>query len=221
MLEHDRQRQIQNYEDRLVQFGYSPLTLDWGENSRQDVRFAVLADLALRSPQSSVLDVGCGFADLYAFLHQKGWTGRYTGVDIVPGLLATAHDRYPGLDLQNVDISNPAVHLGTYDYVIGSGLLNLKLQAEDHATHVVKVLQAMHRHAQKAVCVDFLSTYVDFQKPESWHTNPGWVFDQAKQLSRRVTLRHDYLPYEFAVVIFVDDSLSERKVFQGFERVEQ
>jgi SAM-dependent methyltransferase len=217
MQDADLQINIEQYEKRLAQYGYSPLTLDWGENHRQDVRYAVLAEYALRSPESSVLDVGCGFADLYKFLKQNGWRGHYTGLDLVPGLLEVAQSQHPGLDLKQVDISAPNIELGRYDYVIGSGLLNIKLQAEDNQTHIQTVLKAMYQHAKVAVCVDFLSSYVDFQKPVSWHTNPGWALDVAKQLSRRVLLRHDYLPYEFALFIFVDDSISEGKVFRSFE----
>jgi SAM-dependent methyltransferase len=48
------------------------------------------------SPASNVLDVGCGNARLLAFLAQRGWHGRYVGVDSSAGLLATAA-RYAGI----------------------------------------------------------------------------------------------------------------------------
>jgi SAM-dependent methyltransferase len=217
LKEDDRQDYIEQYESRLRKYGYSPETLGWGKYGRQEVRFSVLTDYALQIRESSILDVGCGFADLYDFLIKKGWQGRYTGIDIVPGLLEVALERHPDLDLRQIDITADSVNLERYDFVIASGMLNAELKVGDNQTHIAKALNSMFQHARVAVCVDFLSTYVEFRKPGSWHTDPGWALSVAKRLSRRVMLRHDYLPFEFALLIFKDDSISERNVFQAFE----
>jgi ubiquinone/menaquinone biosynthesis C-methylase UbiE len=217
MHEVDQQSLIREYENRLQEFGYSPLTVDMGQHHRRDVRFSVMAEYALNDPTGSVLDVGCGFADLYEYLTQNGWQGKYTGIDLVPGLLQSARDRLPDLDLRQVDMSAREVNIEPHDYVIALGIFNHKLDKTENLTYISQALKNMHHCAKKVVSADFLSTYVDFQKPMSWHTNPGWVFDAAKQISRRVLLRHDYIPYEFGLFMFADDAISERNVFQGFE----
>jgi hypothetical protein len=33
-----------------------------------------------------------------------------------------------------------------------------------------------------------------------------------------VILRDDYMPYEFSMFLFRDDSISDRRVFESFER---
>lgn len=217
MNDTDRRDYIERYEGRLREFGYSPETLGWGKQGRQHVRFAVLAEPALRHPTSSVLDVGCGFADLHNFLVQKGWRGAYTGVDIVPGLLQMARERRPDLDLREMDLSVCAEGLGLFDFVIASGVLNAALKVGDNAAHIAQMVGAMWARCRVAVCVDFMSTYVDFRKPGSWHTDPAWALGAAKRLSRRVLLRHDYMPFEFALFIFKDDAVSEQNVFRAFE----
>jgi SAM-dependent methyltransferase len=217
MNERDRAEYIQRYEARLAEFGYSPETLGWGKQGRQEVRFTVLAEYALRRPDSSVLDVGCGFADLYDFLRARGWHGRYTGIDLVPGLLAVARERHPGLDLREMDITAVEHGLEPHDFVIASGVFNARLSAGDNPAHIQRALAAMLGLAREAVCVDFMSTYVDFQKPGAWHTDPCWAYTAARALSRRIVLRSDYMPYEFALFLFRDDSVSERRVFRAFE----
>lgn len=217
MKAQDKAEYIQRYEARLQQFGYSPETLGWGKHGRQDVRFGVLAEYALRDRESSVLDVGCGFADLYDFLRHRGWAGRYVGMDVVPGLLSVARERHPTLELQMADITE-AEGLGSFDYVISSGTFNAQLVAQDNREHIERALRAMFFAATQAVCADFLSTYVDFQKPGAWHSDPAWIFSFAKTLSRRVTLRHDYMPFEFSVFIFRDDEVTEQRIFRPVQR---
>jgi SAM-dependent methyltransferase len=214
LKEKDRRETIERYENRLRQFGYSPETLGWGKQGRQEVRFGVLSQPILEFSDSSVLDVGCGFADLYDFLVAHGWHGTYCGIDIVPGLLKVARARHPDLDLYEGDIASDALQWVKYDYVVASGVFNAKLSDGDNLEYIELSLRNMLHLANSAVCVDFMSTHVDFQDPKGWHTDPVWAFTLAKKLSRRVVLRHDYMPYEFALFVYCDDSISMRNVFQ-------
>jgi SAM-dependent methyltransferase len=213
----DRLNYVERYEKRLQEFGYSPETLGWGINGRQAVRFSVLAELALNQADSSVLDVGCGFCDLYDFLRKYGWQGRYTGIDIVPGLIDLARQRHPVLDVRELDITDDCASLDDYDFVISSGALNATLPSGDNERHIESALRAMYLHSRRAACVDFMSSYVDFQKPGAHHTDPGWAFAMAKRITRRALLRHDYMPFEFSLFLFRDDAVSERRVFSAFE----
>jgi hypothetical protein len=63
----------------------------------------------------------------------------------------------------------------------------------------------MFELAGRVVCVDFMTTHVDFQRPEGWHTDPAWAIDLARRLSKRWSLRNDYMPFEFALTIHRDD----------------
>ena len=210
---------INRYEARLKQYGYSPKSLGWGKEGRQGIRFAVLAEEVLKEPNSSVLDVGCGFADLYDFLVACGWKGHYHGIDIVPGLIQIARRRHPKLAIQNCDITSNHGLKNIYDYIICSGVFNAKLSQSDNNHHITKALKSMFKLARKCVCVDFMSTYVDYEHSEAWHTDPIWAFETAMELSRRVSLRHDFMPYEFALFIYRDDTVSNRNIFQAVENV--
>jgi SAM-dependent methyltransferase len=214
----DRLDFVTRYEKRLREFGYSPATLGWGINGRQDVRFSVLGEFALQTRDSSVLDVGCGFCDLYDFLKTRGWRGHYTGIDIVPGLLEVARQRHSGLDIRELDITAETAVLEDYDFVIASGTFNAALPSGSNEVNVETALRRMQEHSNVSTCVDFLSTYVDFQKPGSYHTDPVWAFSAAKKLTQRVILRHDYMPYEFSIFLLRDDAISERNVFKSFEK---
>jgi SAM-dependent methyltransferase len=221
-LDHrDLQDYIIRYESRLRQFGYSPETLGWGKEGRQKVRFSVLSHPILKFPSSSVLDVGCGFADLYDYLVAHGWHGHYCGIDIVPGLLQTARERHSSLDLREIDITCLDLPLETHDFLVASGVFNAKLKMGNNLRHTETALQNMFRLSRVAVCVDFMSTYVDYRCRDGWYTDPAWAFAFAKKVTRRVELRHDYMPFEFTLILYKDDSISESNVFNVTENVIQ
>lgn len=213
MYEEDRYYYIQRYEQWLREFGQTPQALGWGKHARQQNRFHVLAQMAIQEPNCSVLDVGCGFADLYDYLAKCGWRGKYTGIDIVQKLLEIAIKRHPDLELYQMDIADAGGVLDMHDYVIASGVFNAKLQRGDNYEHITESLKRMYELSNKAVCVDFLSSYVDYMKEDSFHVSPEWAFSEARKLSKRVTLRHDYMPYEFALYIYRDDTISQENVF--------
>jgi SAM-dependent methyltransferase len=203
----DRAAYVERYERRLAQHGRSPQALGWGRPGREPIRFAVMAEVIEAVGAESVLDVGCGFADLYDHLRERGWTGRYQGIDIVPGLLTEARRRTPGRSVEEADVASyrPG-ESGVFDVAVASGVFNARLEAQDNRQHIERSVGRMWELSRQAICVDFMSTHVDFQHPDAWHTDPAWALALARHHSRRFTLRHDYLPYEFALAVYHDDT---------------
>jgi SAM-dependent methyltransferase len=208
-------RYIDRFEGALARHGDSRAGLCDGKGGRQDVRFPVLAAPALADPASSVLDIGCGFADLYAFLRANGWRGRYTGIDIVPGLLKVARERFPEIALHEHDASDSLDAFAPHDFVIACGVMNLELPNGGNPAHIERFLGTMFACARRAVCIDFMTSNVDFKHPGAWHTDPAWAWSVANRLTRRVALRADYMPFEFALFLYKDVSVSARNVYQG------
>ncbi len=214
----DKDEYIKRYQARLNEFGYSPATLGWGKGGRQDIRFKVLAQPILKHANSSVLDIGCGFGDLFRFLKMNHWNGTYTGVDIVPGLLNVARELDPQINVIEADITSPNFSLISerFDYVVASGVFNARLKISNNEEHIVTALKNMFLLSKIAMCVDFMSTYVDYQNPAAYHTDPLWALGTVKKISRRVVLRHDYMPFEFALIVYKDDVATSNNVFKGF-----
>ena len=202
----DRRAYVERYERRLHEHGHSPLTLGWGKPGRESVRFEVMAELIDEVGGESVLDVGCGFADLYDHLKARGWKGSYHGIDIVPGLLAEALTRHPELSVAEADIANylPGER-DRFDVAIASGVFNARLQDGRNDEHIRASVTRMFELSRQAICVDFMSTNVDFQHASAWHTDPCWALTLAASLGKRFSLRHDYMPFEFALAVYRDD----------------
>ena len=199
----DRKQYIDRYTRRVREHGYSRRALGWS-NPDSNLRFKVLSEPILRDRNASVLDVGCGFADLYRFLRNSGWNGRYTGIDIVPALLDMARERDGGIDLHEKDVSELSPKEGMYDYVLSSGIFNASLICEDNRQHIVDTLSCMFALCKRAVCADFLSTHHSPQVQGVCYADAVWMLQIAFSISRCVNLRHDYMASDFSVFIYRD-----------------
>jgi len=160
----------------------------------------------------SVLDVGCGFGDLYGFLTAQGWTGRYVGIDFVSDLVVEGKKRFPDAELlvgdfEDHDFDEP------FDYVIASGIFNFRLTQEDNWTYIVRTLEKMLALASSGVGVDFMTTWVDFQNPIAFHTDPCVLIQNVRNLTRRFVIRQDYMPYEYALYLYHDTHIDHDNTF--------
>jgi SAM-dependent methyltransferase len=212
----DREASIQTYRALLEQHGPVPQALGLGVCPRQEVRFSVLWEDLRHQPDASVLDVGCGFGDLCTYLRARGWRGRYRGIDLVPESVAIARGRHPDADVRVLDLT-AAGPLEPADFVYEAGIFNYRLPSGNEQAHATAMLGAMFRTAARAVVCDWLSAYVDFRRPESCHWDPAFILRTARSLTKRVRLRMDYLPYEFAVILYKDDAVGPNKIFTALQ----
>ena len=211
----DKESLIKLYNERFDKFGISPETLGWNARSRQSVRFSMFWFLMEKKKRASILDVGCGFADLARFLRKKGWKGDYCGVEINPQLARCAKENSGESDIVVRDITEDKLDC-KFDYVFASGLFNRMLLSQDNASFVQEMLRAMHHHAIYLAVADLFSPFVDHQKDESYHVDIGWVCNIASKISRRFFLSHSYMPFEFMLGLYKDDTFGETFVFNEF-----
>lgn len=193
------------YQQRLTEYGPNIRALSSGTEERRDMRFDVLSGVGIETG-ASVLDVGCGFADLYAYLRQRGCDVNYTGVDLVPELVEQARASHPNLDVRVQDIQTDPPADGSYDYVVCSQTFNLRFEGrtEDNTKLVQDMMRRMFAIAKRGVAIDFVTDYVDFREPYLIYRNPEAMFRFAKTLTRRVVLRHDYPLFEFCLYLYPD-----------------
>jgi SAM-dependent methyltransferase len=191
------------YRQRLKQHDESVQILAAGTEGRRNIRFGVLTDLGI-TPGCSVLDVGCGLADYYAFLIERGFDVSYTGVDIVPDFIEKGRLKYPGLDLQVRDLLSDPLSSQSYDFVVSTHTFTLRFGDNSNLPLVQSMMKAMFEIARKGVAVDFITKYVDFQEPLLEYHSPEEMFKLAKSLTKRVVLRHDYPLYEFCLYLYPD-----------------
>lgn len=202
MNEADKAEIIARYESRLGQYGHDVRTLASGSDEKQAIRYRTLCEIGIETGDS-ILDIGCGFGDFYGFLKREGIDVKYTGYDIVPGLIEAARKDHPDAVFELADIQNTPPS-GSFDWVTSSQAFNNKLKYENNAEVVKQILMIAFDACLKGIAFDMMSKLVDFQEDRLYYFDPADMFYAARSLTKRVVLRHDYLHYEFCLYIYKD-----------------
>jgi len=199
---------ITHYSKLYKKFGDSPKSIGWTKG-KQELRFNAVTGIS-NLKKTSVLDIGCGFGDLAAFLNKKKLNVRYTGVDINEKFIEIAKKKYPKKFFEVRDVEkNP--YRKKFDWVFAIGTTN----HSGSYKYIEKLLTEMFHLCRKGVVMDFLTTYVDYMMPGNFHASPEHIFKIAKKLSKKVVIRHDYLPFEFCVYVYKSDKITKNTSFSN------
>jgi SAM-dependent methyltransferase len=186
----------------IAAHGDSLSSVDWGSASSQELRFDVLYDIGINR-SSTVLDVGCGRGDFFDYLNTKGGIERYQGIDITPGMIELAKQRFPETSFAVCDLLHDPYPEGSYEFVVASGIFYLKIDDnENFLRHMVTSLFAVCSHGLAFNC---LSEYTKEKEEGEFYFNPCNVFSVCQQLTPFVTLRHDYKKNDFTIHMFKHD----------------
>lgn len=207
----ERRAMAERYRREFERHGATSSALHIPKARQQDVSFRALTEI--ETPFSgSVLDVGCGFADFLGYLEHQRLEVHYTGIDIVPEFLDEARRRHPGADLRLSDLLLDPPQ-GSFDWVMLSGTLNFRLEQGDTEAYVENMLTRMFETARRGIAANFLSTRVDWRRPEAHHSDPARILGQLSTLGPRFAVRHDYMPYQFTVYAWRDARIDSDSIF--------
>lgn len=197
-------------------WGDSPRSVMWPKG-RQDIRFRALTRHIPVNSSFSLLDFGCGLADLRQYLSARFAAFDYTGVDIVSEFIEADRAKYPTDRFQLVrDFSEVD---GSFDHIVASGVFNT-LYTDDTASHrdyVYRALQHLFDRATVSLAVNFMTDQVDFMQPGAYHQNVAELQQfVSRQLSRRWLVDQSYMPYEFTIVVWKDAVIRRpENIFNG------
>lgn len=194
----EKERLLGFYNGLIAEHGpYSPKAVSWENESSKRVRLSVLSEVGNLNNRS-ILDMGCGFGDLYDQLRTRHKDFSYTGIDINPVLISTAKEKYPGVDFQALDFGE--YKGGTTDFILSSGALSFKI--DNYKEKYFSVIKHMFETAKVAVAFNMLDssqhvnddTFAAYSVPE--------VYDFCSTLTNKLAVRHDYLPHDFTVYMY-------------------
>lgn len=204
MVMMSRKRKIQQYYSRRVfpdWEGYE--ILSWSSREAQFQRFQVLLDI-MRSYFSggacpTLLDVGCGLAELAPFLENADFSVSYVGVDLTEEVIGEAAQRHPGLDLRLLDVfADPCPFPEqAFDVVFASGIFNMELgNNQDFAVSGMQRLASLAKHLAVA---NFLHRRSLLQHSICHFYDPGKLLAQLQLKGVPLQLHENYLDNDFTL----------------------
>lgn len=210
-----KQLQIDYFEDLLAKHGENHLALDWNSRESQKLRYKILNEIFIygkKASNISVLDIGCGFGDLFGFLKAEGFLKRnkinYTGYDISAKLLSVAKKKYSEARFELKDILEER-HLSKFDYAFCSGIFNIRTHdAQAHFEFVKSMLLRIYDMVNCGVAVNFLSEGAlpisdpdDLNSGRYHYFRPEEILNFCRFICGRYVLRHDYHPGDFSIFL--------------------
>jgi SAM-dependent methyltransferase len=212
----DKQKILERYSQRIKKVGHGPAAI--GEpKKRQGFYFDFLTSVDGLEPGDSVLDIGCGYGDLYDFLRSKGWNGSYIGIDINSELTAEGSRRYPGIDLRVQDIQQAPIDVVS-DWCICCQALTSDTESIPFLQHLESMLDIMWKTCRKGLLFNMLSPLADFTNEVHARPPVHSVLEIVSRLTKRFTLRHDYMPFEYAVYAYRENAINrDRLIFSAHD----
>lgn len=195
------------YESHVRRFGYGYKGLGFGRRSSQQRRFAAL--LALGSFHGRrLLDMGCGFGDLLAFLTARGVQPIYTGVDLCAPMIERCRRRFAGTSARFVTADALTYQPeAQHDYVVASGLFGYG--AKDARERIRPTLQRLFAMSGIGLAANFLSRRAATRSPARLYLHAADVLQYALALTPAVRLDHAYLPNDFTLCLYRTPSWRE------------
>lgn len=191
---------IVTFYSRLVEkHKFAPQALDWGSQKSQEQRFSVLIQID-QLDGMTILDLGCGLADLLSYLQRNHINVNYTGYDITPAMIESACQRFPHAQLEVRDLMAQSDCQPQFDYVLASGIFYLR-QVEP-MTYLELMVRRMFALCRKGVAFNTLSALAPQHNPGEFYADPAQVLTMCLKITPYVVIRHDYLPHDFTVYLY-------------------
>lgn len=209
LTEKQRQRIITRHRNSISRYGYTPNALFWSSREIQHKRFEVLVRVMEIFPgavaRPSVLDVGCGFGDLWNYCKDCGIDVDYYGIDLSPDMVKSASCQNPGIKAGQGDIFDLDPQPRSHDFVFLSGALNevvddLPSQKGDYARATIR---RMYQACRCAVAFNLLDARHEWtaSRPDLQSFDPGEILGYCREFADEVQMLEGYLDNDFTVYL--------------------
>lgn len=172
----------------------SSLALGWREPEDQLLRFEILAEIGDLN-HSTVLDAGCGYADLYPFLKERHpGLQHYYGIEQMPEMLKRASEKFghlPDVTLLKGNFLNKL--LPVCDYVLASGSLN-------YGQDIFEAITALYQLCNIGLGFNLLRKVTGKGILRAY--DPYEIISFVQKMDAKVVLRDDYAEEDFTLFAY-------------------
>lgn len=193
------------YQSKLKTHGLNdPQALSYNSRTTQELRFAQFLKLIPKDKPATLLDVGCGLGDFAGYLTRNNYTQfSYTGLDLVPEMIAGAKQKQPSHSFICGDLFTTA--LPAFDYVVSSGALNIVFTtAAEQPSHIEHAILKMWSIAKVGLAFNLLNIHSQKhfeQDSQFFYSHPAKTLQFCQKITPRTQLVDSYLDYDFTIAM--------------------
>jgi SAM-dependent methyltransferase len=180
---------------------HSPKCVGYNTTAEQQYMFQNLL-IGFNPNNYSILDIGCGRADLYGYLLESyDNIISYQGLDFNPNMSTLAKQKY------NIDITLGQfgiAELKSADWVVASGFFTpRRCESEDEdLKKLFKDIDIMYSLANNCVSFNLLSPIGNKINESFFYVHPGLIMDMLIEKYKYVTVRANYSNDVYTVTIY-------------------
>ncbi len=197
------------YANRFTQFQHPSQKVGWKNEVAQKARFEQFIPLFRSVSPFTIADLGCGMGHFYFFVQEAGYQSfQYHGYDRNATMITECEKVFLAKKLRNASFKQiyQPEEIEIADYVIASGIFNLKFDATPDVwqQEVLQTIQTMHQKSKKGFGFNILSSYSDkeYQREELFYADPLYYFNHCiTAYSKNVDLLHSYGQYDFTILV--------------------
>jgi SAM-dependent methyltransferase len=192
------------YAAKLARHGATALGVDWSCTATQWLRFVQLLRICPLERPFSLIDLGCGYGALAAFLVERHPEAHihYLGIDLSHAMIRRARRRHRGKPSIRFAVGWSSPH--SADYAVASGIMNVMLgyHLSLWESFVRAMLLDLHRMGRRGFAVNFLTApSLDALPGQLYCPDPAvWARFCEDEFGRSVELLGNYGMREFTLL---------------------
>lgn len=156
---------------------------------------------------TSLLDVGCGQADLVDFLNRNKAKVNYKGIDVSEKMINSSIARFPKNNFKKISLIELSDQ-EKFDVILAVGVFNIQFTNKEEQLNYLKInIKKMFDMCNNTCSFTLLSRhgYEDIKKQEKLFFYEPWeIMEYCLELTPSVLLDHSSIPVEFIVTLYKD-----------------
>lgn len=184
----------------------NPNILGYESRTQQALVFGNVLPSEFDVYSDTILDVGCGIGDLWAYCNEvlQCDDPLYTGIDIDEDIITKAKIKFPEV-ANSFSVQNLDEHTQTHDWVVAMSAFN-EHTFNDKKSMYIKIediIDKMYSLANKGVALNLMHTYLKETDKESLQVfNPYEIFKWASTKYYNVKIHKNYIDRDFILYIY-------------------
>lgn len=167
----------------------------WMSEENQYANFVLISSII--SPNSSVLDVGCGQGDFYNYI--KNNKIQYYGIDISELMIKKAKQTNPNIKFFQKDFLEE--NFENFDYVIASGAFSFK--TKNQYEYIENCIKKCYKTCNRACALTVTSELADIKYDEPlFYYSPTKILEIALKFTPYVIINTSSLPNELVLFMY-------------------